>query len=111
MKLFNIGKKDVPAKKEPRSGDRRTKASDTFTGKDRRKSADRRGLTIGLKFKTSKAIGPIEDWLDEQFPENYHFSIEAMSEDLYIKEVKVVFETTEQRDRFKAFLSDYIKSG
>ena len=110
MKLFNLGKKDTPAAKNPRGGDRRQNTNTGFAGEDRRKATDRRGLLVGLKFKTSKAVGPIEDWLQDQFPGEHHFNIEGMSEDLYIKEVKVVFASVEQREKFKQFLSAYIKS-
>ena len=79
-------------------------------GEERRQETDRRGLLVGLKFKTSKPVGPIEDWLNDQFPDAHHFMIESMSDDLYVKEIKVVFATTEQRERFKTYLSAYIKA-
>ena len=110
MKLFNLGKKDVPTKAEPRSGDRRRGDDPTYAGKERRQETDRRGLLVGLKFKTSKPVGPIEDWLSDKFPDTHHFMIESMSDDLYVKEVKVVFATTDQREHFKTYLSAYIKS-
>ena len=110
MKIFNLGNKDVPGKAEPRSGDRRSGENSAYEGEERRQETDRRGLLVGLKFKTGKPIGPIEDWLQTNFSDTHHFAIESMSEDLYIKEIKVVFATVEQRDEFKVFLAEYVSS-
>jgi len=65
---------------------------------------------VGLKFKTGKPIGPIEEWLNDKFPGSRHFMIESMSDDLYVKEIKVVFSTAEQHEHFKTYLSAYLKS-
>ena len=110
MKLFNLGKKDDPAKAEPRSGDRRRSEDPNYAGEERRQETDRHGLSVGLKFKTGKPIGPIEEWLNDKFPGSRHFMIESMSDDLYVKEIKVVFSTAEQREHFKTYLSAYLKS-
>ena len=110
MKLFNLGGKS-PDDKTPRSGDRRRAGSDAaYTGPERRQGPDRRGLAYGLKFKTKRAVGPIEEWLERYMPGDHRLTIEGMSDDLTTKEVRVVFATEEQRTTFKAALSIYIQT-
>lgn len=111
MKLFNLGGKS-PKDKTPRTGDRRTAGSDAnYKGPERRQDADRRGLGYGLRFKTERAVGPIEDWLQETMPEVHRITIEGMSDDLSTKELKAVFASEELRETFKAALSTYIRTG
>ncbi len=110
MKLFNLGGKPS-SDKTPRSGDRRKAGSGAhYTGPERRQGADRRGLGYGLKFKTERAVGPIEEWLDRYMADQHRLTIEGMSDDLTIKDVRVVFATEEQRATFKAALSIYIQT-
>ncbi|MEQ8322267.1 MAG: hypothetical protein RH946_18545 [Rhodospirillales bacterium] len=110
MKFFDLGR-PAPEKSNPRDGDRRKTGSDAhYSGLDRRAGVDRRGLGFGLKFKTERAIGPIEDWLHEHMPHQHRLTIEGMSDDLTTKEVRVVFAREDQRVIFKAALSHYIKT-
>jgi len=111
MKLFDLFGKS-PDDKTPRSGDRRRAGSDAhYTGPERRIGADRRGLSYGLKFKTKRAVAPIEEWLDRYMPGQHRLTIEGMSDDLTTKDVRVVFATEEQRTTFRAGLSLYIQTG
>lgn len=104
MKFFSLGSSS--GDKTPRTGERRTSEDDSRQGgPDRRAGADRRGLTYGLKFKTGRAVGPIEDWLEDNFPGEYRLTIEGMSDDLHTKEIRVVFADDDQRVTFKAFLT------
>lgn len=110
MKLFNLGGKPS-GDKTPRKGDRRKAGSDAnYTGPERRRGVDRRGLGFGLRFKTERAVGPIEEWLDEHMPDQHRITIEGISEDLSVKDVRVVFASAEQRETFKAALSIYIQT-
>jgi hypothetical protein len=111
MKLFNLGGK-APVDKTPREGDRRKAGSDrSYTGPERRQNADRRGLGYGLKFKTERAVGPIEDWLQANMPGLHRITIEGMSDDLYTKELRAVFASEDLREKFKAALGTYIRTG
>lgn len=110
MKLFDLGRSS-PDPSNPRKGDRRKAGSDEhYSGLERRTGVDRRGLGFGLKFKTDRAIGPIEDWLHEHMPQQHRLTIEGLSDDLTTKEVRVVFAQEDQRVLFKAALSHYIKT-
>lgn len=111
MKLFDLGGK--PAEdKTPRTGDRRQGGSDTdYAGPDRRQGADRRGLGYGLRFQTERAVAPIEDWLERHMPAQHRLTVEGMSDDLRTKEIKVLFASADQREKFKAALGSYVRHG
>ena len=107
MKLFDLG----DGGNFGRSGKERRQGSGGYEGKERRSGVDRRGLKFGLRFRTSWALAPLEDWLSETFPGQHQFQIEEISEDFTYKDVKVLFATDEQRNRFKAILTTYLKLG
>lgn len=107
MKLFGLNKKTENT--TPRKGDRRSGTDKNYSGAERRQG-DRRGLKVGIKFKLSRALGPVEDWLEEHFPGEHLLSIENISDDFEEKEVRVLLSTTAQRDAFAAFLRAYSKS-
>lgn len=110
MKLFNLGGKPKEDQ-TPREEERRHNESEaSYKGPDRR-SSERRGLGCGLKFKTERAVGPIEEWLHDNMPGDHHMSIEGISDDFYTKDIRVVFANAEQRTKFKEALSHYIKTG
>ncbi|MGJ3258048.1 MAG: hypothetical protein ACFE0S_00455 [Rhodospirillales bacterium] len=111
MRLFSLGGKS-PEDKTPREGDRRKAGSEAdYKGKERRQDADRRGLAYGLRFKTERAVGPIEDWLQENMPNLHRITIEDMSDDFYTKELRAVFASEDLRETFKAALGTYIRTG
>lgn len=106
MKFFSLGGDNK--NRTPRGRDRRRAGSTvSYDGPERRSGVDRRGLIYGLKFKTERPVGPIEDWLDDNFPGDYRLSIEGISDDLHTKEVRAVFAHEDQRVTFKAFLVTY----
>ena len=88
---------------ERRRADRRKRRDPNFAGPDRRKGPDRRGLPFGISFETSRALAPVEDWLECMM------AIEGISDDLDIKSVKVVFAHEADREAFKAYIADYIE--
>lgn len=93
---------------ERRRADRRKRRDPNFAGPDRRKGPDRRGLPFGISFETFRALGPVEDWLESMMAGRYRMSIEGISDDLDIKNVKVVFAHEADREAFKAYIADYI---
>lgn len=94
---------------ERRRADRRKRRDPNFAGPDRRKGPDRRGLPFGISFETSRALAPVEDWLECMMAGRYRMSIEGISDDLDIKSVKVVFAHEADREAFKAYIADYIE--
>ena len=62
-----------------------------FKGVDRRKNGVRTTFACGLTFKTSFAIGPIEDWLKEHFEDEYRLNFQDISNDLSVKQIRVAF--------------------
>lgn len=110
MKPFELGSKKIAPGSDPRADERRKESKASFDGPDRRQGADRRGLKYGLKFKTSSAVGPIEDWLNDNFPGESHLAISGMSDDFAVKEIQVSFASADDRQNFKDFLSDYLNS-
>ena len=110
MKFFSLGKSDDQNRRE-KGDDRRRGTDANYRGPERRKGGDRRGLDVGLRFKTSHPLGPIEDWLSDHYPDAHRLNIAGMSDDFAVKEVQVVFATVEQREAFKLALSNYLSSG
>jgi len=110
MKFFSLGKSDDKDRRE-KGQDRRTGANSDYRGPERRKGGDRRGLDVGLKFKTARPLGPIEDWLVSHYPDTHRLQIAGMSDDFSVKEVQIVFATVEQRETFKLALSNYLTNG
>ena len=78
-----------------------------FKGVDCRKNGVRTTFSCGLTFKTSFAIGPIEDWLKEHFEDEYRLNFQDMSNDLTVKQIRVAFAIPSQRDAFKEFLRNH----
>jgi len=59
-------------------------------------------LHTGIKFKTSTSISIIEDWLDKNCKGEWDVEIEAISTTLGQKSIAVYFETTTDKEAFKA---------
>ena len=77
-----------------------------FKGVDRRKNGVHTAFSCGLAFKTSLAIGPIEDWFKEHFEDEYYLNFQDMSNDLTVKQIRVAFAIPSQHDAFKEFGAD-----
>ena len=77
-----------------------------FKGVDRRKNGVHTTFTCGPTFKTSFAIGPIEDWLKKHFEEEYRLNFQDISNDLTVKQIRVAFAIPSQHDAFKEFEAD-----
>ncbi|MBO6519922.1 MAG: hypothetical protein JJ900_03435 [Rhodospirillales bacterium] len=110
MKLFNLGGKPKEDQ-TPREDERRKDESDASYKGPERRSSERRGLGCGLKFRTERAVGPIEEWLHDNMPDDHYMSIEDISEDFYTKDIRVVFANAEQRTKFKEALAYYVQNG
>jgi len=78
-----------------------------FKGVDRRKGVGRSEFSCGLNFKTALAVGPIEDWLKDNFPDEYRISLQGVSDDLKTKKIRIAFAMPFQRDAFKEFLQGH----
>ncbi len=78
--------------------------TEEFKGVDRRKNSSRGAFSCGLTFQTELPIGPIEDWLKDNFEGEYRLNFQDMSDDLTIKQIRVAFVMPFQRDAFKEFL-------
>jgi len=48
-----------------RREDRRKQRNANYSGVERRKQPDRRGLPYGISFETFRALAPLEDWLED----------------------------------------------
>lgn len=91
-----------------RRDDRRKRRDANYAGVERRNGPDRRGLPYGISFETVRALGPLEDWLEDMMAGRYRLSIEGISEDLDSKNVRVMFAHEADREAFKAYVADYI---
>lgn len=91
-----------------RREDRRKRRDLKYTGPERRKLPDRRGLSFGISFETFRALGPVEDWLEGMMAGRYRLSIDGISDDLDSKQVRVMFAHEADREAFKAYIADYL---
>ncbi|MDA8637418.1 hypothetical protein N9L49_02240 [Rhodospirillales bacterium] len=91
-----------------RREDRRKQRNANYSGVERRKQPDRRGLPYGISFETFRALAPLEDWLEDMMAGRYRLSIEGISDDLDSKHVRVMFAHEADREAFKAYVADYI---
>lgn len=92
-----------------RREDRRKQRSPNYSGPERRKTPDRRGLSYGISFETFRALGPVEDWLEDMMAGRYRMSVDGISDDLDSKQIRVMFAHEADREAFKAYISDYIE--
>jgi len=83
-------------------------ATETGSGDDA-DYVDELDLKFTLKFRTSCEIAPIEDWLQQHQPGRHALTIEGFSDDFIDRDVQVLFASSDQRNRFKAFLRDYVR--
>ena len=72
----------------------------------RRKPIDRRSMGLEVTCKTTVSITNIEDWLDDHCESGWQVVLQKIDRDLVVKQLKVMFETTDDRD---IFLDKYLK--
>ena len=93
---------------DQRSGaDRRTGSGGVVENERRldpeqRKSEDRRVLRYAVLFKTGIPVSDLEDWLGANCQSSWSMVLEDMEPGLKSKTLRIMFETPDDRERFKA---------
>ena len=72
-----------------------------------REGSERRRLLHGVRLKFSGAMANIEDWLDVHCDGECSLVIVEISDDLTRKTVEVMFENSEDREKFKASAGEF----
>ncbi len=67
---------------------------------ERRQSDDRRTLRYGIKLKTARSLGELEDWLDEHCSGLAQLVLLDMDDDLNHKDVQIMFEHKSDKEKF-----------
>ncbi len=84
----------------------RRQCEEPFEGEDqrqepqRRSEEERRGIIYDITCKTSGSVGVIEDWLDDNCEGEWKIVIEDVDDDLVNKNLRVMFEYAEGREKF-----------
>ena len=63
-------------------------------------------MGLEVTCKTTGSITNIEDWLDDHCESGWQVVLKKIDRDLVVKQLKVMFETTDDRD---IFLDKYLK--
>ena len=89
-----------------RSEDSRRHSEEDFDGEEkrqepeRRSQSKRRSITFEIIFRTSGSLTTIEDWLDDHCLGEWNLILDALDENLSGKNIKVMFELAEDREKF-----------
>jgi hypothetical protein len=89
------------------SDDRRKDSADDLDSEQRlesdpRRTTERRVLRYAVLFKTGVPIPDLEAWLNANCEGDCSMVLEDMDTDLTSKTLRIMFETEEDRERFKA---------
>ena len=89
------------------SEDRRKDSADDSDSEQRsqsepRRTTERRVLRYAVLFTTGVPVSDLEAWLTDNFKGNFSLVLEDMDSDLTSKTLRIMFETEEDRERFKA---------
>jgi len=86
--------------------EQRRQSEEPFEGEEkrqepqRRSEEERRVIFYDITCKTSGSIGVIEDWLDDNCEGEWKIILEEMDDDLVNKNLRVMFEYAEEREKF-----------
>jgi len=90
----------------------RRQSEEPFEGEEkrqqpqRRSEEERRSITYAITCKTSGSLAEMEDWLEEHCEGEWKIILEGMDDDLVKKNLRVMFEYEEEREKF---FRQYIK--
>jgi hypothetical protein len=96
------------SEKDQRTGEDRRKENgdavevDQRSEADQRRSDDRRILRYAVLFKTGIPVVDLETWLGANCQSEWDMVLEDMDDNLMSKTLKIMFETPEDRELFKA---------
>lgn len=89
-----------------RADKQRRQSEEPFEGEEkrqepqRRSEKKRRSITYDLTCSTSGSITEIEDWLDDHCEGKWKVILEDIDDDLVKKNLRVMFEYAEEREKF-----------
>ena len=89
-----------------REDEQRRQSEESFEGEEkrqepeRRSEEERRNITYDLTCVTSGSLAEMEDWLEDNIEGQWNVILEKLDDDLVKKNLKVMFEFEEEREKF-----------
>ncbi len=89
-----------------RADEERRQSGEPFEGEEKRQESQRRSeikrrsITYDLTCVTSGSLAEMEDWLDDHCEGKWNVILEGLDDDLVKKNLRVMFEYAEEREKF-----------